>query len=115
MARRKVAVQHGVALRVIVAALDEDAGEDARGDLGRRLGPHERGARRQRDRVRLDVAEDEDLARRARVRGGGRFGPDEVRRAVDDALVVRRDGHALRVRVAAGEERRPWLRREREG
>lgn len=58
----EVAKQAVVALRLVVAALDEDGAQVARRDLGPGLLPDLQVARAQGDGVGLDVAEDEDLA-----------------------------------------------------
>lgn len=47
---------------IVVAALDKYGGQVPGYDLGRRLPPDEQVARAERQTVRLDVAEDEDLA-----------------------------------------------------
>ena len=61
VSRGEVAEKGFVALGVVVGALDEDGSEDARGDFRRSVGPDAGGARGERYRVRLYVAEDQDF------------------------------------------------------
>lgn len=61
MPRVEVAEEGFVGLRVVVGALDEDGAQQAGDDLGRGVGPYPGSARREREAVGLDVAEDQDF------------------------------------------------------
>lgn len=108
MAWSEVAEEDGVALAVVVAAFDEDAGEDARRDLGCGFAPDEIRSGKQREGVWFDVTENQDLSC---GRVGTGFCTDEVGGRVYDCgvlLMLRLGG--VGVRRCAWGERRSWSR-----